>query len=183
MALPLASGEWSLDPAHSGVEFAVRHLGISTVRGRFGGVEATLDVGGTLSSSSLSAEIDLSTVDTGNADRDAHLRGTDFFDVETRPTMVFRSQAIQESGDGSYEITGELTINGQTRTETLTANFSGIETFPMDGSTRAGFDASGRIDRTDYGIDFNVPLASGGAMLSDDVDVTLHAQLIGPGDA
>lgn len=180
MALPLANGTWTLDPAHSVVEFAVRHLGISTVRGRFGTVEAALVVGDDLSSSSLSAEIDMSSVDTGNPDRDAHLQGTDFFNVETQPKMTFSSTELSQSADGSYEVTGEVTINGHTQSETLSGRFFGTETFPMDGSIRAGFEMGGTIDRTAYGIAFNVPLSSGGVMLSDEVEITLHAQLVGP---
>lgn len=180
MALPIQQGEWALDPAHSVVEFAVRHLGISTIRGRFGDVNAKLSIGPDVGSSTLTAEIDMSSVDTGNSDRDAHLRGTDFFDVETQPKMTFRSTSLAEVGDGSYSVTGDLTINGHTRSETLTARFFGTETFPMDGSTRAGFEATGQIDRTAYGIDFNVPLSGGGSMLSDRIDVALHAQLVGP---
>jgi YihY family inner membrane protein len=180
--LPITAGEWTLDPAHSVVEFAVRHLGISTVRGRFGGVTATLSVADDLSSSSLTAEIDMSTVDTGNSDRDAHLLGTDFFDANTQPTMSFRSTAIADAGDGAYRVSGDMTINAHTQRETLDARLFGIETFPMDGSTRAGFEASGRIDRTAYGIDFNVLLASGGVMLSNGIDITIDAQLVGPSD-
>ena len=182
MSLPISAGEWTLDPAHSVVEFAVRHLGISTIRGRFGGVEATLTVGDDLGGSSLTAEIDMSSVDTGNADRDAHLRSTDIFDAETHPTMTFRSTEIAEDGDGSFRLTGDMTINGHTAPESLIARFHGTETFPMDGSTRAGFEATGTIDRTAYGITFNAPLASGGMMLSDDVEVVLDAQLVGPSD-
>jgi len=124
MALPLQNGEWSLDPAHSVVEFAVRHLGISTIRGRFGGVEASVVVGSDLGSSSLAAEVDMSSVDTGNADRDTHLRSTDFFDVDTQPKMVFASTSMTQSGDEAYEVVGDLTINGQTHSETLSVTFS-----------------------------------------------------------
>ncbi|MGI9616105.1 MAG: YceI family protein [Acidimicrobiales bacterium] len=180
MSLPIAAGDWALDPAHSVVSFRVRHLGISTVRGRFGQVEAMLTVGDDLARTSLSATVDMSSVDTGNADRDGHLRSTDIFDAESNPAMVFRSTAIDDAGDGAFRVTGDLTINGHTQSETFDARFAGTETFPMDGSTRAGFEASATIDRSAYGIDFNVPLASGGAMLSNDVDIALDAQLVGP---
>lgn len=183
MALPVQAGEWSLDPAHSAVEFSVRHLGISSVRGRFKDAAATLVVGDDLPSSSLSAEIQMASVDTGNADRDGHLQGTDIFNVETQPKMQFQSTAIAAAGDGSYQVTGDMTINGRTNSEALDITFFGTETFPMDGSTRAGFAASGQIDKTDYGIDFNVPLTSGGFMLSDKIDVTIDAQLVGPASA
>jgi polyisoprenoid-binding protein YceI len=180
MRLPLPSGAWSLDPAHSVVEFSVRHLGISTIRGRFVGIEATMQVGDDLSSSSLSAEIDMSTVDTGDANRDGHLRSSDIFDVERQPKMTFTSTAIADQGGGRYTVVGDMTINGTTRSETLDVEFAGTGSNPLDGSTRAGFSATGHIDRTAYGVDWNVPLPAGGFMLSNDIDLTLHAQLIGP---
>ena len=180
MALPLGQGTWNLDPAHSVVEFAVRHLGISNIRGRFIGVEASLDVGADLDSSSLTAEVDMSTVDTGNPDRDGHLRSTDIFDVESQPRMRFASTGIAEAGDGRYAVTGDLTINGTTRSETLDVTFNGTGDNPLDGSTRGGFTATGTIDRTAYGIDWNVPLTQGGFMVANDVAVTLNAQLVGP---
>ena len=180
MALPVAKGDWSLDPAHSVVEFAVRHLGISTVRGRFKDASATLSVGDDLASSSLSAEVQMASVDTGNADRDGHLQSTDIFNVEAQPVMSFRSTSIGETGDGSYQVTGDMTVNGHTSAETLSVSFFGTEVFPMDGSTRAGFEATGQINKAEYGIDFNVPMTSGGFMLSDKIDITVHAQLVGP---
>lgn len=179
MALPIQQGTWSLDSAHSGVAFAIRHLGISTIRGRFGTVEATLTVGQDLASSSLTAEVDMSSVDTGNPDRDAHLRSTDIFDADSQPTMSFRSTAITEArGDHHYSVTGDLTIHGHTQEETLDVTFNGIETNPVDGSTRVGFEACGAINRADYGITWNVPLESGGGMLSESVDIVLDAQLV-----
>ncbi|MGH1488828.1 MAG: YceI family protein [Acidimicrobiales bacterium] len=178
MALPVQQGEWTLDMAHSTIGFAVAHLGITTVRGRFTAGSAKLAVGADLASSSLTTEIAMASVDTGNSDRDGHLRSTDVFNVETQPTMAFQSTSISETGDGSYQVTGDMTINGQTKPETLSVTFSGTEVFPMDGSSRAGFSASGTIDKTAYGIEFNVPLAAGGFMLSDNIEVTIDAQLV-----
>ncbi len=180
MALPVQQGEWSMDIAHSSVGFSAGHLGITAVRGRFTEGSATLVVGDDLASSSLSAEIAMASVDTGNADRDGHLRSTDIFNVEAQPKMTFRSTAITESGDGSYQVTGELTLNGQTKSEMLDVTFSGTEVFPLDQSNRAGFSAVGVIDKTDYGIDFNVPLSAGGFMLSDKIEITIDTQLVGP---
>lgn len=182
MSLPLPSGTWTLDPVHSNIGFAVRHLGISTLRGRFGSAEATLSVGDGLASSALNAEVDMSSVDTGNADRDGHLQGTDFFSVESQPKMSFVSESIEEAGDNRFRLTGTLTLNGHSQSETLDAEFFGSEKNPMDGSTRAGFEATGRIDRTAYGIGWNVPLDAGGVMLGTDIDITLNAQLVGPAE-
>ena len=180
MSLPLASGAWSLDPAHSVVEFTVRHLGISLIRGRFTDVSATLDVGGELGQSVLSAEVGMASVTTGDENRDGHLRSTDIFDVETQPKMGFSSTAISDAGGGRYQVTGDMTINGTTNQETLDVTFGGTESNPLDGSTRAGFSATGSIDRTAYGIDWNVPMPGGGAMLSNTIDLTLDAQLVAP---
>ena len=183
MSLPLAAGEWTMDPAHSNVAFAARHLGISTLRGRFGSASATLTVGDSLDGSSLTAEIDMSSVDTGNADRDGHLQSTDFFSVETQPKMSFASTSIEELGDHRYRVNGTLTLNGQSNEESLETTFFGTEKNPLDGSTRAGFEAVGRIDRTAYGITWNVPLEAGGVMLSNEIDITLNTQLVGPVEA
>ncbi len=180
MALPLAAGDWNLDPAHSVVGFAVRHLGISTIRGRFTDTNATLVVGDDLGSSALRAEVQMASVSTGDPNRDGHLQSTDIFNVESQPTMSFVSTAIVEAGDGRYRVTGDLTLNGNTHPETLDVEFSGTETNPMDSSSRAGFAASGSIDRTRYGIDWNVPMPGGGAMLGNDIALTLDAQLVGP---
>lgn len=182
MSLPLTAGEWTMDPVHSNISFAARHLGISTIGGRFIHGEATLSVGDALESTSLEAEIDLSSVDTGNADRNGHLTSTDFFSVETKPKMTFSSTSIEDLGNDRYRLTGNLTLNDHTQTETLDATFFGTEKNPIDGSTRAGFEATGRIDRTHYGLTWNVPLEAGGVMLSHEIDITLHAQLVGPAD-
>jgi polyisoprenoid-binding protein YceI len=182
MSLPLSSGRWTLDPVHSNILFSVRHLGISTLRGRFVQAEASLDVGDDLDTSSLAAEVELSSIDTGNSDRDGHVRSSDFFSVDTRPKMTFHSSSIEELADGRYRFTGTLALNDHSQEETLEAVFFGTEKNPLDGSTRAGFEATGRIDRTDYGINWNVPLDSGGLMLGTGIDITINTQLVGPSD-
>lgn len=169
-----------MDPVHSNISFAARHLGISTLAGRFISAEATLSVGDTLETTSLNAEIDLSSVDTGDADRNGHLRSSDFFSVETKPKMSFASTSIEDLGDGRYRMNGNLTLNDHTQPESLEATFFGTEKNPLDGTTRAGFEAVGRIDRTDYGLMWNVPLEAGGVMVSHDIGITLHTQLVGP---
>lgn len=179
-SLPLAPGTWTLDPVHCTVEFTARHMAISKVRGRFHTFDAELVVGASLESSSLTATVDMSSVDTNNADRDAHLRNSDFFDVETHPQMTFASTSIESSGSGTYAVAGELTINGVTRTERLDVVFHGTETFPGDGSFHAGFEATSTINRTDYGVDFNVPLAAGGFVISDKIGIELDIQLLAP---
>ncbi|MGH1501917.1 MAG: YceI family protein [Acidimicrobiales bacterium] len=180
MSLPLEAGAWTVDPVHSVVQFAVRHLGISTLRGRFADVDAALTVGDSLEASSLSATVGMGSIDTGNPDRDGHVRSSDFFDADANPKMTFTSTAIEAGSGGDYTVTGDLTLNGQTKSTTLQVDFFGTEANPLDGSTRAGFEARGKIDRTDFGIDWNVPLASGGIMLGKEIDIVIDAQLVGP---
>jgi polyisoprenoid-binding protein YceI len=176
--LPLAAGHWTVDHNHSGILFTVRHLGLSNVRGRFGQFEATLDVGDALDQVSVSATVDLSSVDTNNADRDAHLRGTDFFDTDQHPEMTFRSTAIVGAGE-DYELRGDLTIAGTTKEIVLDVEFHGTETYPIDQSTHAGFTATGQIRRSDFGIDFGI-VAGEKLMLSDKVKIELDLQFVSP---
>ena len=178
--LPLQAGTWSLDPLHCTVEFTARHMAISKVRGRFHTFDATLIVGDSLEDSSLVASVDMSSVDTGNEDRDGHLRNSDFFHVDQHPTMSFKSTAITNTGPNTYDLVGGLTINDTTNTETLNVVFHGTETFPGDGSLHAGFEATTTISRTDYGVDFNVPLAAGGFVISDKIGIELDIQMLAP---
>ena len=177
--LPLVAGTWTADPAHTTVGFVVRHLGLSKVRGRFDGVSAQLTVGDDVASSSVSAEIQMGTVTTGNSDRDAHLASSDFFNAETNPTMTFVSTGIAGEGE-EYTMTGDLTINGITKQVELDVEFFGTSVFPMDQSTRAGFSATGTLSRKEFGIEFNVPLGGDKVMIADKVALDLDVQLIAP---
>lgn len=177
MSLDLAKGYWVLDPLHCTVEFTARHMGISKVRGRFSTFEATIEVGNTLADTVLRSTVDLTSVDTGNAQRDEHLRGSDFFNIHTHPEMTFESERIIDVGRGNYQIEGLLTINGITQPQTFDVVFYGIETFPQDGSTHAGFEATGELRRSDFEIDFNVPLGAGGVVVSDKIGIELDIQL------
>jgi polyisoprenoid-binding protein YceI len=177
--LPLTQGAWALDRNHSGVFFVVRHLGLSNVRGRFDAFDATLEVGSDLDSVSVSAEVELSSVDTNNVDRDAHLRGTDFFDTEKNTLMTFRSTSITGHGE-NYELAGDLTIAGVTKPVTFDVEFNGSEIFPGDQSTHAGFSATGQIKRSDYGIDFGIIPGAEKLMLGDKVKIELDLQFVAP---
>jgi polyisoprenoid-binding protein YceI len=177
--LPLTAGAWALDKNHSGIFFVVRHLGLSNVRGRFDTFDATLTVGSDLESVAVTADVDLSSVDTNNADRDAHLRGTDFFESDKNPVMTFRSTSIK--GEGSdYELAGDLTIAGVTKPVTFDVEFNGTEVFPADQSTHAGFTASGQIKRSDFGIDFGIIPGAEKLMLGDKIKVELDLQFVAP---
>jgi len=172
-SLPLAAGDWELDPLHSAVNFTIRHLGIAKVRGRFGEVKAGLYVGETADDVKVSAEIALASLDTGNPDRDAHTRSPELLDVEKRPTMTFRSTRV--SGDGEeWSMEGDLTIGGVTRTVPFAVEFGGVVDSPVDGRRHAGFEATGEIRRSDFGLDF------GTGFLGDVVKVQLDMQFVEP---
>ena len=130
----------------------------------------------------MAAEIDLSSVDTNNADRDGHLRTSDFFDVETHPTMVFRSTRSPVPAT-SYQLVGDLTIADVTRPVTLDVEFNGTEVFPVDQSLHAGFTAAGAIRRSDFGIDFGLVLGADKVLLSDKIKIDLDLQFVAPEQA
>ncbi|MFC8511667.1 YceI family protein [Streptomyces sp. NPDC057257] len=172
-ALPLVPGEWELDPLHSAVNFTVRHLGIAKVRGRFAEFKAELFVGGTADEVRVSAEIALASIDTGNSDRDEHTRSPELLDVEKRPTMSFRSTRVSGQGE-DWSMEGDLTIGDVTRPVTLAVEFGGAVDSPVDQRKHAGFEATGEIRRSDYGLDF------GAGFLGDVVKVHLDMQFVEP---
>jgi len=176
-SLPLTAGTWNVDPAHSGVGFVIRHLGLTNVRGRFDRFDGTLVVGQSLADTRLTANVDLTSVNTNEPDRDAHLRSTDFFNADANPTMTFASTSVRRDGD-DYELVGDLSINGIVQPITLTVEFFGKETHPADGSLRAGFSATGELRRGDYSINFNMPLGMGKLALGEKVKIELDAQLV-----
>jgi len=177
MALPLAAGTWKIDAAHSTVGFTVKHLGLTNVRGRFNTVDATLVVGDDLASSSVSATIDPASVDTGNADRNAHLATTDFFNAAANPTLTFTSSSITASGD-DYKVNGTLSINGVSHPISFDAEFEGLEVNPFTQGTHAGFSAKTEIKRSDYKVDFQVPLGGDKFLVSDKVKIELEIQFV-----
>jgi polyisoprenoid-binding protein YceI len=179
-SLPLARGVWTLDPNHSGIHFRVRHLGLSNVRGRFDKFDAALAVGDSLADVSVSATIDMASVDTNQPDRDAHLRSTDFFSTDSHPTMTFVSTSIADAGGSEYQLTGDLTINGITKSIVMDVEFSGVEVFPADGSTHAGFSATTDLNRDDFGVDFNMPLGMDKMALGQKIKVELEMQFVAP---
>ncbi len=181
VTLPLQPGRWLVDTAHSGVHFQVKHLGLANVRGRFDTFDADVVVGPALSDVAVNASIDLASINTNQADRDAHLRSTDFFAADEHPQMTFRSSTVEPGEDGaSYELHGELTVNGVTRPVTFDVEFNGTQVHPGDQHERAGFTATGHIDRRDYGVDFNLPLGAGQVVVGNKVRIELDIELIAP---
>ena len=176
--LALPSGTYALDAHHSSVNFQIKHLGLSNVRGTFKSFTATLDVGETLADVVVEAGVELASIDTGQPDRDTHLLGTDFFDADRNPTMAFRSTSITRTDVDRYDMTGDLTINGRTRQVTFHTEFNGTEVFPLDQSLHVGFTATGEVRRGDFGIDFNMPLGVDKLALGDKVE--LDIQFVAP---
>lgn len=168
----LTAGTWTIEPMHSDVGFSVRHLGLSRVRGRFNSLSGTIEVADDLTASSVKAAVDLSSVDTNNADRDGHLRSTDFFGVDAHPQMTFSSTSVT-----AETLAGDLTINGVTRNVEFNLEFHGVAVDGY-GTTRAGFSAAGHIKRSDFDIDFNMPLGIDGMLIGDKVEIELEIQAV-----
>jgi polyisoprenoid-binding protein YceI len=170
------AGTWTIDPVHSEVGFSVRHMMVSKVRGRFNTFSGEIVTGEKPADSSVTAEIDLGSIITGNEQRDAHIRSADFFEVETYPKMTFRSTGVRED-DGDYIIDGELTLKGVTKTVPLRLELNGFGEDPY-GGTRAGFTATTEINRRDFNVNFSAPMQNGGAVVSDKVSIHLEIEAV-----
>ena len=170
------AGTWTIDPVHSEVSFVVRHMMVSKVRGRFDKFEGTIVTAPDPLQSSVTATVDLSSVNTGEPNRDNHIRSADFFEVESHPHLTFRSTGVRPDGD-DFLLDGDLTIRGTTKPVTLKLEVNG---FGPDayGGTRAGFSASGEINRNDFGVSYNGPIpgGGGGVIVSEKVTITLEIE-------
>ncbi len=172
---------WQLDPAHSSVQFAVKHMMFTTVRGRFKDVKGTIEVDEqNPDRSSVNVEISAASIDTGVADRDTHLRSADFLNVEHYPTITFRSKrvegALAKEGD-EFRVIGDLTIHGTAKEVTLDCTFEGRGKDPWGGE-RAGARATTRIDRRDWGLEWNQALEAGGILIGHDVRIEIEVQAV-----
>ncbi len=170
------TGTWTIDPVHSEVGFSVRHMMVSKVRGKFASFEGSVTTTENLLDSSVTASVDLESIDTGSADRDNHIRSADFFEVDANKTMTFVSTGIREDG-GEYKLDGDLTLKGVTKPVTFDLEVNG---FGPDayGGTRAGFSATTVINRRDFGVDFNAAMETGGLVVADKVTVQLEIELV-----
>ncbi|MFD8222249.1 YceI family protein [Streptomyces sp. NPDC059697] len=177
----LVAGTWSIETAHSEVSFTVKHLGLFKVRGSFTAFEGQITVTDAIESSTVAVEVDMTSVDTRDADRDTHLKSADFFDVDKYPAMKFRSTGLRFENSGAV-LVGELTIRDTTRPLELAVEAAGVLQDPM-GMTRTGFSARGELVRSDYGITFNMPLGDSRVMLSDKVQIQLDIQAVLQTDA
>ena len=172
----LTPGIWTIDPSHSAITFVARHLVITKVRGTFGEVSGTLTITEDKLASAVEATIGMASITTGDDSRDGHLKSAEFFDVENHPTMTFVSTGLR--GDGAeYVLTGDLTIKGITKTLELDLEFEGVSPDPW-GGTRVGFSAVGTINRRDFGLDFDVKLDTGGALVSEKIKIELEVQAV-----
>jgi len=170
------TGVWSIDPAHSDVSFTIRHMMVSKVRGRFGVFSGTVVTAENPLASAVTAEIDLSSIDTNNAQRDEHVRSADFFDVSTHPTMTYRSTSVEADGD-DFVVHGELTLKGITEDVPLKLELNGFTPDPYGGQ-RAGFSATAEISRSAFGVDIHMPMDGGGVVLGDKIQITLEIEAV-----
>ncbi|WP_433958078.1 YceI family protein [Cytobacillus horneckiae] len=172
----MVKSKWTLDPAHSSVDFSVKHMMIANVKGTFNQFDATIEADpDDLTSASIELNIDLASVDTRNEDRDNHLRSADFFNVEKNPKMTFTTTNIEKKGEGEYNVTGNLTIAGVTKSETISVTYEGSGVDPW-GNVKVGFTADGSLNRSDYGLTWNSALETGGVLVGDKIKISLDLQ-------
>jgi polyisoprenoid-binding protein YceI len=171
-----APGTWAIDASHSSVNFKVRHLGLAKTRGRFSGVEGTVEVGERPEDTTVAVTIDAASVETHDTTRDEHLRSADFFDVANHPNLTFRSTGVRGSGS-DWVLDGELTIVGITKPVSLAVDYEGVGGDPW-GGTRAGFTAKGEVNREDWGLTWNAALEAGGFLVGKTIALELEVELI-----
>jgi polyisoprenoid-binding protein YceI len=169
------TGTWTVDPAHSSVEFQVKHMGIATVRGKFGTIEGKLEI--SESGATARGAVEVASIDTGEDQRDAHLRSPDFFDAENHPQITFESTAIEALDDEEFRITGNLTMHGITKEVVLHAEYQGTDIDPW-GGTRIGLEVTGQINRSDWDMKFNQMLGSGNMMVADKVKLEIDISAV-----
>ncbi len=174
---PELVGTWDIDPNHTTVEAVARYAMLTSVRGRFTGFNGAITVGESLEDSRVEVEIDASSIDTRNETRDGHLKSEDFLHVEQHPTITFRSTHIEQIGDRDYKVWGDLSMRGVTREVALDMSFEGIGPDPW-GNTRAGVVATTRINRRDWGVNWNAMLEAGGVLVGDELKIELNVSAI-----
>lgn len=170
--------KWVLDPTHSEIVFKVKHLMITNVKGEFRKFNAEVVTEGSgFNDAQITASIDASSIFTNNDDRDAHLKSGDFFDAENFKELTFVSTGLKKTDDGTYQLTGLLTIKGTAKEAVLEVDFGGINKDPW-GNEKAGFSVTGKINRKDWGLNWNAALETGGVLVSDEVKISCEIQLV-----
>ena len=173
----MSTTKWSLDPAHSEVQFKVKHLAITTVTGSLGTFEGTVETtGDDFSTAVISFSGDAASISTGSEQRDGHLKSPDFFDVEKSPKITFTSSKFEKVDASNFKLLGNLTIKGVSKPISLDVEFGGTQKDPW-GNTKAGFTLSGKINRKDFGLEWNAPLEGGGFLVSEEVRILAEIQL------
>lgn len=170
----MSTTKWSLDPTHSEITFRVKHMMFTNVSGRFDAFSATAEAGDDFSNAKIDFTGEAASINTGNTDRDNHLRSGDFFDVEQFPTLAFSAAAFDKN---SGEITGDFTLHGVNKTITLDVDFGGVAQDPW-GNTKAGFSATGKINRKDFGLGWNAALEAGGVLVGEEVKLHIELQFV-----
>jgi polyisoprenoid-binding protein YceI len=173
----IPTGTWAVDAAHSSVQFAVKHMGIASVRGKFTEFEGTLEVGEDLASSSAHGSVTVASITTDEEQRDAHLRSADFFDVDEYPLITFESTRIEPIDEDSSHVVGNLTMHGVTREVKLKAVVEGTDVDPW-GNERVGLEVVGVLKRSDFDMKFNQALGSGNVLVGDKVNVSLDISAV-----
>lgn len=170
--------KWTIDSTHSEITFKVKHLVISTVTGKFTSFDAALETSGDdFEGADISFEADINSIDTGNGDRDAHLKSDDFFNAAEHPKLTFKSSSFEKTGDGEYKLSGNLTIRGNTQPVVLDVEYGGTVTDPY-GNVKAGFEVSGKINRKEFGLTWSAVTEAGSVVVSDEVKLNLNVQFV-----
>ncbi|MDO0936858.1 YceI family protein [Streptomyces sp. DG2A-72] len=176
--LAALTGDYTIDPAHSSIGFVARHAMVTNVKGKFLDFTGSLHLDGTdPAQSTASIDVKMDSVDTGSADRDGHLKGSDFFKIEEFPTMTFRSTKAEALGDDDYRITGDLSILGVTKPLTIDLEFNGAAKDPF-GNERVGFEGKAEIKRSEWGLTWNAALETGGVLVSDKIKLNFDISAI-----
>lgn len=173
----MIAGTYVLDPGHTTIGFVARHAMVTKTRGKFEDFEGTITVAENIADSKADVTIKSASINTGNDDRDGHVKGDDFFAVEKYPELTFTATSFNVDEAGNGTVTGDLTIKGVTKPVTLDVETEGLAEDPF-GNTRFGFEATTKINRLDYGIDFNAPLKTGGVLVSEEIKIELEVSAI-----
>jgi polyisoprenoid-binding protein YceI len=170
------AGTWDIDPVHSDVSFTIRHMMVSKVRGHFDTFSGEIVTGPEFTDSTVTATIEANSINTGTEQRDNHIRSADFFEVESYPTMTFRSTSLSGNGE-NWTLVGDLSLHGVTRSVALDLELNGFTADPFGGQ-RVGFSARTELNRRDFGIDISMPMDGGGVVVGDKIGVTLEIEAV-----
>ncbi|MGH2664469.1 YceI family protein [Flavobacterium sp.] len=174
----MATTKWTIDPTHSEIGFKVKHMMFTNVSGKFENYDANIVTeNDDFTKASIDFSADINSIDTHNSDRDNHLKSADFFDVDNHPKMTFKASSFTKTSDDKYELAGDLSLKGVTKFVQLSTEYSGLMKDPW-GNTKVGLTISGKINRKDWGLNWNSALETGGVLVGEDVNLNIELQLI-----